>query len=214
MPSCCPDESVAKVVDGVVTAYKAGTATITATAGDLEAMCTVTIGEPTELPEFTELPEELTLIKGTTEELDAVMMYASEIFTMATVTFETTGNVVSVSEDGVITAADYGTQDVVVKAFVNGTEIASETITVTVIEYGIVSVDLPANTLNFVLGGEEMFVDYSLSNVKAQINGIDIENPDFTVTSANEDVAKVQDSKIVAQNVGPVYAWIVDMIPD
>ena len=69
------DESVAKVVDGVVTAYKAGTATITATAGDLEAMCTVTIGEPTELPEFTELPEELTLIKGTTEELDAVMMY-------------------------------------------------------------------------------------------------------------------------------------------
>lgn len=51
------DEAVATVADGVVTAVKAGTATITATAGDKSASCIVTVTEPKQLATLDEMYE-------------------------------------------------------------------------------------------------------------------------------------------------------------
>ena len=68
------DESVVKVVDGVVTAYKQGTATITATAGTLTATCSITVGEMGTF-EFGMLETELRLMKGSAMPLDLTLNY-------------------------------------------------------------------------------------------------------------------------------------------
>lgn len=192
------DESVAKVVDGVVTAYKAGTATITATAGAVSDSCQVTVSAATEAPVFAELPETLTIIKGSAEELDATLTYKGNAFTMATVTYETEGNAVSVNEDGVVTAVEYGTQNVVVKAFVGAEEVASKTIPVEVIEFGMLIVDLPENTLNLTVGDE----GFNLSQIQVQVNGVTVETPTFEAVSENDTVATVESNKIIAVGRG------------
>lgn len=193
------NEAVAKVVDGVVTAYKAGTATITAAAGDISASCEVTVTAATETPVFAELPEELTMIKGSYEELDVTLSYKGGEFALETqITYEVEGDVVSVDEDGVLNALNYGTQSVVVKAFIGTEEVASATISVEVIEFGQLIVDLPENTLNLTVGEE----GYSLSNIQAQINGAIVENAEITAESADAEVAAVQDGKIIAVGRG------------
>lgn len=193
------DEAVAKVVDGVVTAYKAGTATITAAAGEVSDACAVTVTAAAENPVFAELPDALTIIKGGFEELDATLTYKGNEFAMKTViTYETEGTVLSVDEDGVITALNYGTQNVVVKAFVGAEEVASKTISVEVIEYGQLIVELPENTLNLTVGDD----GYALSNIQAQINGKNVENAEITAVSENAEIAKVEDGKIVAVSRG------------
>ena len=188
------DESVAKVVDGVVTAYKAGTATITATAGTVSAACQVTVTAATESPVFTELPETLTIIKGSYEELDATLIYKGSEFTMATITYTTEGDVVNVNEEGVVVGAAYGTQDVVVKAFVGTEEIASKTISVTVIEYGVLIVDLEENTLELTVGDE----GFSLSEIQVQLNGAIVEDAALVAESEDDLVATVEGGKIIA----------------
>ena len=192
------DETVAKVVDGVVTAYKEGTATITATAGEVSASCQITVTAATETPIFAELPESLTIIKSLTEELDATLTYKGNTFTMATVTFATEGGVLSVDENGVVTAVDYGTQNVVVKAFVGEEEIASKTIAVEVIEYGQLIVEIPENTLNLTVGDE----GFALSAIQVQLNGGIVENPTLVAVSEDDSIAAVQDGKIIAVETG------------
>lgn len=63
------DESVATVADGTVTAVAAGTATITAKAGDVEAACTVTV---------TEKQEEIPAAGYTVSATNAVSITAGE----------------------------------------------------------------------------------------------------------------------------------------
>ena len=192
------DEAVAKVVDGVVTAYKAGTATITATAGEVSASCQVTVTAATETPVFAELPDSLTIIKGLTEELNATLTYKGNTFTMATVSFATEGDILSVDENGVVTAVDYGTQSIIVKAFVGEEEIASKAISVEVIEYGQLIVELPENTLNLTVGDE----GYALSQISVQLNGTIVENPTLAAVSEDDSIAAVQDGKIIAVGKG------------
>ena len=61
------DESVATVKDGVVTAVKAGTATITAKAGDKTATCTVTVKAKEEKPDPTPAANEKEIWTGSTD---------------------------------------------------------------------------------------------------------------------------------------------------
>ncbi|MBQ7912356.1 MAG: Ig-like domain-containing protein, partial [Clostridia bacterium] len=191
------DESVVKVVDGVVTAYKAGSATVTATAGDLTASCEITVAEATETPVFANLDESLTLIKGTSEELDFSLTYKGEAFEMATVSVTTESDKISVSEN-VVTAVEYGEATLTVTATVNGEAVATATVTVNVVEFGTLIVDLPENKLQLWIGQE----GYALSNITAQINGVNVENPEFTVVSNDENVVVLADGKLTPVAVG------------
>lgn len=151
------NEEVAKVIDGKVIALGAGSATITATAGEISASCEVTV-ETSEAPVFTEIPDTLSIIKNKTKTLDTEMTLGGEEFSDVTYAFTVeTGEgeaKVSVSEEGVISALDYGTQTVMVKAYFYGKEVASASVAVTVIEYGILITELEENKLALVIGDE------------------------------------------------------------
>ena len=128
------DDSVVKVVDGVVTAYKSGTAVVTATAGELVAVCEVTVGEMVGAPEFPYLVEELSIVKGASESLDVTLEYNGAELTVATVEVTTDGDKISVSEDNEVLAAAYGEQTITVTAKFGDTVIATATVKVTVEE--------------------------------------------------------------------------------
>ena len=199
------DESVVKVVDGVVTAYKSGTAVVTATAGELVAVCEVTVGEMVGAPEFPYLVEELSIVKGASESLDVTLEYNGAELTVATVEVTTEGDKVSVSEDNEVVALAYGEQTITVTAKFGDTVIATATVKVTVEEFGQLVVDLPENKLAMKIGED----GYALSQIKAILNVGEVENPEYAATSTNEEVAKIEDGKICPVGEGEAEVTIV-----
>ncbi len=201
------NEDVAKVIDGKVIALSAGTAKITATAGDISASCEVTV-EASEAPVFTEISDTLSIIKNKTKALDTEMTLGGEEFTDVTYSFAvevSEGDAkVSVNEEGVISALDYGTQSVTVKAYFYGKEVASATVSVTVIEYGILITELEENKLSLVIGDE----GYALSNISVQLNGELLENPVLTGESNDVAIAKVEDGKICGVGKGTTVVTV------
>ena len=184
------DESVAKVVDGVVTACKTGTATITATAGTLVATCNIMVGEMGTF-EFAMLETELRLMKGSAMPLDLTLNYNNVEFTMAEVSVETVGDKLTY-QDGELSAVDYGTQNVVVTATMNGEVVYTHTIAVEVFESGSLTLDLEGEDIALKMSDE----GFALSNFKAIVNGVEVENPDLVVTFSEEGVAKNENGKI------------------
>ena len=196
------DESVAKVVDGVVTAYKAGTATITATAGTLTATCTVTVGEMGVF-EFGNLETELRLMKDSSIPLDLTLTYNGVEFTNAEVSVETTGNKLFYQDDE-LTAVEYGTQNVVVTAKVNGTVVHTHTIAVEVFESGSLVLDMDGADIGIKMSD----AGFDLSNFKAMVNGVALENPNFEVTFSEDGVAKNENGKICPVAEGNVTVTV------
>ena len=191
------DESVVKVVDGVVTAYKAGTATVSVTAGELSASCEVTVAEGTETPVFTDLEDSYEIMKGTSEELDLSLSYKGAAFEGATISVTTESEILSI-EENVVTASAYGEATVTVTATFGDTVIASKTIAITVYELVTFETGLAENKLQLWLGQE----GFAISNIVVEVNGEEVENPEFTVTSDNEEVVKYEDGKLTAVTAG------------
>ena len=69
------DDSIATVDDGVVTAYKGGTATVTASVGSVEATCTVNVSAEIGTFAFAELEPTMSLMKGSSALLDLTLTY-------------------------------------------------------------------------------------------------------------------------------------------
>ena len=192
------DESVATVENGVVTALKVGTATITVTAGELSATCEVTVTAASEQPVFVYEEEVLEPVKGFEEAIDLELEYKGEEFTLATFQFVTEGDVLTVSEEGVITVLSYGTQTITVNALVSGEVVATKVIEVVAKEYGTIICDLPENKLGLTIGDE----GYGLSGLVTKINDVVVENPEYTVVSDNESAVAYVGGKLVAVAVG------------
>ena len=198
------DESIATVENGIVFAVKAGTATITVTAGDLTASCEVTVTAASEQPTFVYEEELLEPVKGFDEAIDLELEYKGEEFTLATFEFVTEGDVLTVSEDGVITVLAYGTQTITVNALVSGEVVATKVIEVVAREYGTIICDLPENKLGLTIGEEA----YELTGLVTKINDVVVENPEYTVVSDNEEVVAVEDGKLVAVSAGTVNVTV------
>ncbi|MBU5231285.1 Ig-like domain-containing protein, partial [Intestinimonas butyriciproducens] len=105
------DETVATVENGKVTAVKAGTATITAKAGEQSASCAVTVNEatPTPVPVASiELNKTaLTLEVGKNETLTATVK--PDNAEDKTVTWTSSDETVATVENGKVTAVKAGT---------------------------------------------------------------------------------------------------------
>ena len=99
------DANIATVKDGVVTAVKGGSATITAKAGDKSATCEVTV-EPTEVSSITLDKTTATLKAGETVTLTATVSPSDA--TDKTVTWSTSDANIATVKDGVVTAVKVG----------------------------------------------------------------------------------------------------------
>ncbi len=120
------DDTVATVADGVVTALKAGTATITVKAGDATAECAITV-EAAVVPVtgVTLDKTEATLTEG--DNLTLVATVAPENATDKSVTWTSSDESVATVSNGVVTAVKAGTATITAAS---GDETAECTVTV------------------------------------------------------------------------------------
>ena len=107
------DQSVATVSNGVVTAKKVGTATITAKAGNKEATCQTTV-VATEVTSVTLNKTTASLRAGETVTLTATVN--PDDATDKTVTWTTSDQTVATVSNGVVTAKKVGTATITAKA--------------------------------------------------------------------------------------------------
>lgn len=112
------DESVASVSNGVVTAKKVGTATITAKAGDKTATCTITV-VPILVTGVSFDKTNLKMIEGDTQTLIATI--TPDNATNSNVTWESSNNsIVRVDQNGMVTAVKAGNASVTVTTLDGG----------------------------------------------------------------------------------------------
>ncbi len=104
---------VATVADGVITALKVGSATITAKAGDKSATCAVTV-EATSVSDVTVDPTQVTLKVGQTATLSATV--SPDNATDKTVVWTSSNTEVATVADGGITALEVGSATITAKA--------------------------------------------------------------------------------------------------
>lgn len=99
------DTSVVTIEDGVITAIAFGTATITVTAGDITATCTVVVEEPSDPVELSE--SDLTVAIGTTGTIAATVN--AEGFTVDDIVWTSDNESVATVSGGTVTALSAGT---------------------------------------------------------------------------------------------------------
>lgn len=123
------DDTVVSVADGVITALKAGTATITAKVGDVTSNeVTITVKNPA-ATEISIAADKTELEVDGTAQITPTVTPAEYDGTLVYVVSDDT--VISVSADGVITALKAGTAKITAKI---GNELVSNEITITVTE--------------------------------------------------------------------------------
>ena len=101
------NDAVATVKDGVVTAVKEGTATITATYGSVKAECVVTVLPPILATGVTLDKTTLNLYEGDAARLTATV--APENTTDKTIVWTSSDNAIATVKDGTVTAVKAGT---------------------------------------------------------------------------------------------------------
>ena len=184
--------SVATVSHGKVKAVKAGTATITAKAGDKSAKCTVTV-----LPSFIAVTSvtldktTLGLVEGDQAVLTATV--SPDNATEPAVTWTTSNASVATVEDGMVTAVKAGTAVITAKA---GDKSAKCTVTVTAAFVPVTSVTLNKTTLEMTEGDE--------ATLTATVKPDNATDKTVTWTSSDATVATVADGKVKALKAGSV----------
>ena len=168
------DTDVATVSeDGLVTAVKAGTATITAKLNDgKKATCTVTVLE------ISLDKTELTLIEGDAEQLTATVSPEGAAVTWSS----SDSDVATVSESGLVTAVKAGTATITAKV----NDETTATCTVTVEEKTTTMITLDKTEITLTVGNTEQLT--------AKVNP---ETETVTWGSSDPDVATVSDDGLV-----------------
>lgn len=182
------NEEVATVDNGIVTALKAGTTTITANANGKLASCVYTVKD-IELESIALSDVSAVIEKGTTKDLSVI--YNPENTTVdKTVTWTTTDDTIaSVDGNGVVTAKANGTATIT--ATVNGKTATCDVIVKTTLE----SIALSDSTLTLVKGDSKT-ITATINPTDATVTG------SMTWTSSDESVAIVSNGEITAINPG------------
>ena len=182
------DATVASVSNGVVTAKKIGTATITAKAGDMTASCTITV-IPTPVTSVTLSKTSASLKVGETVTLAATVNPSDA--TDKTVTWTTSDATVATVSNGVVTAKKLGTATITAKA---GDKTA--TCSITVIPTPVTSVTLNKTTASLKVG--------ETVTLSATVNPSDATDKTVTWTTSDATVATVSNGVVTAKKMGAV----------
>ena len=188
--------SIASVDQGVVTAVKEGSATITATSrdGGAKASCEVTVTSAVvEVESVTLSEKEATLTVGKTLTLTATVL--PENATDKTVTWTSNNPAVATVADGVVTAVKVGSASITATA---GGKNASCTITVKEAYIDVTSVTLDKTSYSLLEG--ESFT------LKATVKPDDASDKTVTWTSSDEKIITVYGGTVKA--VGPGNATV------
>ena len=180
------DATVATVSNGVVTAKKIGTATITAKAGDKTATCSITV-VATEVSSITLDKSSTSLKVGETVTLTATV--GPDDATDKTVTWTTSDATVATVSNGVVTAKNLGTTTITAKA---GDKTATCSITVVATEVSSITLDKSSASLKV---GETV-------TLSATVNPSDATDKTVTWTTSDATVAIVSNGVVTAKKLG------------
>jgi uncharacterized protein YjdB len=190
------NKAVATVSNGTVTAVKAGTANITAKAGNITRSCkvTVTAKKPAEIAVtgITLDAASITLDKGKTRTLTATVAPANA--TNKTVTWTTSDAKVATVSNGTVTAVDKGTATITAKA---GDKTAACTVTVNAPQ---TENKVPAKKVT--LSSKKVYVVKGKSvTVQATVTPSNTTDK-VTWSTSNKKIATVKNGKITAKKKG------------
>ena len=176
--------------EGVVRAVSAGTATISATAGNFTADCSVTVVMPVASVSLNK--NELTIEKGKSETLTATVSPSDA--TDKTVTWQSSNNAIAtVDQNGRVTAVNAGSAVITVTTK-DGSKTATCNVTVVI---PVTSVSLNKTELTIEKGKSE--------TLTATVNPSDATNKAVTWQSSNTAIATVdQNGKVTAKELGNV----------
>lgn len=178
---------------GKVTAVGNGTATITAKTGDgnKTATCKVTVNIPIPVTSVSLNPTELTMIgTGTTKRLTATINPVDA--SNKTVSWTSSNSdVVTVNQNGVVTAKGGGTAQITVKTL-DGGKTAKCT----------VHVNIPATGIRLSTGTVNLTADMRSFTVTASITPSNATNQKIIWSSDDDKIATVTDGKIVGVSSG------------
>jgi uncharacterized protein YjdB len=188
------NSTVASVKDGLVTASKAGTATITVKTDDggKTATCEVTVAAkvyPVESVSLDKTSYEIT--EGDEFSLTATVM--PDNATNKNISWSSSNTSIAVVNDGNVTALKPGNATITVKSEDGGKTATCE---VSVVEriYAVESVALDVTTAEIIVGDELMLV--------ATVYPDNATNKGVTWSSSDEKILTVSDGKVTTLNVG------------
>ena len=193
------DEKIATVVDGVVTGVAAGSATITATAGDKTATCAVTVSEAVvPVTEISLDKEKLDMTEGDTETLTATVK--PDNATVKTVTWKSSDETIAKVVDGVVTAVKAGSVVITATA---GDKSATCEVFVSKKVIPVTKVTITPSTLNLATG------ETATLTVSVEPEGATYE---VEWSSSDETVATIVDGVVTA--VGEGTATVTAVVGD
>ena len=180
------EASVATITDGVVTAIKLGSATITAKAGDKSAVCAITV-IPTPVTSVTLNQPSASLKVGETVTLTATVK--PDDATDKTVTWTTSDASVATVDNGMVIAKKVGSATITAKA---GS--ISATCAITIIPTPVTSVTLDQTGATLKVG--------ETITLTATVKPDDATDKTVTWTSSNKYVASVDQNGRITANTG------------
>ena len=180
------DATVVTVSNGVVTAKKLGTATITAKAGDKTATCSITV-IPTPVTSVTLSKTTASLKVGETVTLIATV--GPEDATDKSVTWTTSDATVATVSNGVVTAKKLGTATITAKA---GDKTATCSITV---------IPTPVGSITLTLLSASLTVGESVT-LSATVGPVDAIDKTVSWSSSDATVANVSNGVVSAKKIG------------
>ena len=183
------DPTVASVNGGTITAFKAGSATITASAGGVSASCAVTVKDPYVAVENVTLNNTtLTLIDGETATLTATVEPVAA--TNKNITWSSSDSSVVTVSGGKLTALKPGSATITAAA----ADGKSATCAVTVSKKAVTSVSVSPTTVTLMEGES--------ATVTATVTPSDATDKTVTWTSSDTSVATVSGGVIMAKGKG------------
>lgn len=183
------DESIASVSrDGVVSAIKLGSCTITATAGEKQDVCQVTV-KPIPVSSISIKPTSCKMYVGGTQVLQVTVL--PENATDKTVTWSSDDTSVAKVSDGTITAVGLGTCTITARA---GEKSANCQVEVENNFVPVTSISLDQTSMTLVVGDS--------GTLTATVLPTDASNPAVSWSSDDTSVATVSDGTVNAISVG------------
>jgi len=181
----------ATVVDGVVTAVSVGSATITATVGDKQATCEVTVTDSV-LPVINLNNSSTQIYKGQTLNLNAEVTYGDDVAEDAVIVYESSDETIAtVDANGVVTGVAKGSADIILNCTYNGKIATQKVVSISVANLTIVS-------LNTEDGQELETGDTLTLDAVVSVDGEEISASVLTFSVSDESVASINGNVLTA----------------